>query len=401
MSKPKLLAIDLGTYCDNYIMINAMRYFPKTYDIIYLTDINNKLSANNEYYKVEHFKTPDFFTNDPKLKIADPSRHIALWVMKHPKNAFTAYEWTVSMHSRIQALLEMHNDIKRIVILYPALLVLWQMKDDILRNIPTYVLYYAPGYVNTKTPWMFDSMLTKTSFKLYENPAKENVDSGIKNLSRAMLSKALIGNEQNIFAKLKLVHHVVCWDRCITIPINPYFRASQMQYIGSIKPGKDTSPLPDLPKTHNGYIFMSFGSYNFAPSLKKRVQKLLPILELHCRDTGSHVVYHNGDYDSEYITSIPGYIPYTKIIPKSRLVIFTGSACLLNLCYYYKVPMHFLPVLTEQYFWAKNYHHFTGTNFTELEFVPTRQTKQYLAKVSQNMHSYDAAKTLYKILKSS
>jgi len=38
----------------------------------------------------------------------------------------------------------------------------------------------------------------------------------------------------------------------------------------------------------------------------------------------------------------------------------TGSYCIQHLALYYNVPMLFVPVLTEQYFWAKNYKQHTG-----------------------------------------
>lgn len=110
------------------------------------------------------------------------------------------------------------------------------------------------------------------------------------------------------------------------------------------------------------------------------------------------MIYQNGDYNSKYVTSVDGYIPYTKMIPKSKLVIFTGSACLLNTCYLYKTPMYFVPVLAEQYFWAKNYHYFTGTSFDTIEFEASQRTKDYLNKVSASMKTYDAARNLLGVI---
>jgi len=287
MKKPKLLAIDLGTYCDNAIMVHAMKRLPKRYDIVYLTDTENKFVRELQFHKVEHFKTPEFFIKDPKLKIADPHESIAWWALKSPRRAYVAYEWTVSMRSRIQSLLDTYKDIERIVVLYPALIVLWQIQNDVLRKIPTYMLYYAPGFVNSKVPWLFDSLLKNPNFVLYKNPAKQNVESGLKNLYRTTMSKTMIANEKSIHAKLKLVHHVVCWDDNITVSIKPYFRSCKTYYIGSIQsPSKDAKPLPVLPKAPAGkYIFMSFGSYHFVDDLKKRIAKIIPVLEKHCEQT--------------------------------------------------------------------------------------------------------------------
>ena len=77
-----------------------------------------------------------------------------------------------------------------------------------------------------------------------------------------------------------------------------------------------------------------------------------------------------------------------------------GSACLANICFFYKIPMHFVPLLTEQYYWAKNYYHHTkGSGFGEsIQFEPSVEVTEYLRRVSKSMQKTDAAKNLLKLL---
>jgi len=400
--KTKILAIDLGTFCDNNLMINAISELHKTFDVIYLTDADNKLAAAvGRFHEIIHFKTPSFFINDPELKIADTNHNIMLWVLKHPADAYMAFDWRTSMVSKIHEILALY-DIQKIIILYPAMFLLWQIENDIFKKYPTYILYYAPGFVNKKIPWLFDSVLRSQNFKLYANFARENIQSGMKYIERGITSG--VGGGTSIAKKLRLLHHVFAWDQKITAGIKPYHSGLKVHKIGSILLKNETRKIPsdvmDIVKRKKKLIFMSFGSYGNSAELKKKVMHLIGELENYCKgEDDAHVIYHNGDYNSPYITSIRGYIPYTKIIPKCKLVVFTGSACLANVCFYNQVPMHFLPLLTEQYFWARNYQHFTGCGFdTPIQFEPSKKTLKYLERVSKSMRRHDAARGLLRLL---
>jgi UDP:flavonoid glycosyltransferase YjiC (YdhE family) len=390
-----LLAIDLGTYCDNALMENALYDLSLEHKIVYLTDKKHTLPFQ---YIPERFTTPTFFINDPKLKVANSHKNILEWSLKHPVKAYQALQWSRIMHDKLISILQKYK-IQAILILYPATSLLWQIPDDVLKSIPTFVIYYAPGFLNTKIPWLFDSTMKRKTFHLYHSNKHDNLDSGWKYLKRISM---LIKNKEDIIAKLQLTHHIYAWDNKVTPVIKFAISNIKSHYIGALinhHPVKQL--LPTIPSSKH-YIFMSFGSYGQTEELQKRLQSLVKPLTQYCQETESHVIYHNGTLTTPCITSINGFIPYEEIVPKSHLVIFTGSACLQNLCFYHQVPMFFVPLLAEQYFWAKNYYYHTGTNPTDIKLAATSlKVKKYLAIVSNHMRTENASLSLQKLVNAS
>jgi hypothetical protein len=406
MVRKTVLAIDLGTFCDNQLMDTCMGCIAERHKIIYFTDKKHKIPFRT--YKVESFDTPHFFVDDPKLPAADTGKNITPWLVQHPKRAFAALAWGLEVRSRLLELLDEYQ-VDAMMVLYPAFSLVWHLPLEVLQSIPTYIIYYAPGFVNTKVPWLFDSVLRKPDFSLYNTSAELNVKSGKRYVNRlnkmALLANG--GGNAGMTEKMECLHHVIAWDKHITPEIVPHFvNMTKTHYIGGIVQNKTKKKkrevLPALPKADE-YIFMSFGSYGSAPGLKKRLEHIIRQLETFCAAAAAdnkvvRVIFHNGHLDTQYITSIQGYIPYGVMVPKCRLVVFTGSACLQNICFYHKVPMHFVPLLAEQYFWARNYCYFTGTSLDKIDFEQNIRTRNYLDKVSDSMQSYDCADELLKLM---
>jgi UDP:flavonoid glycosyltransferase YjiC (YdhE family) len=112
---------------------------------------------------------------------------------------------------------------------------------------------------------------------------------------------------------------------------------------------------------------------------------------------------------------VSGFLPYTSILPQTSILITTGSYCIQHLALYYNVPMLFVPILTEQYFWAKNYRQQTGIPYidnmtysknnvqcvsdTISLILSSKPLKKWLESQSKNIKKSDGSSEATKVLK--
>jgi len=390
--KKHILAVDLGTYCDNALMENAIHKLIQEYQVIYLTDRNHTVPEGCIY---EPFTTPDFFIKDPKLKIADTQENIWLWSARHPRKSVEAIQWATSIYEQISSIYRKY-EIHAVVMLYPALAMTWFLLNY---PAPVYVLYYAPGFLNKTIPWIFDSKMKSREFELYNTDEDTNMKSGYTMLNRLCIaSRRLPCERQLVHMILKQLNHVLCWDKHVTPKITPALEGLRTHYVGSLY---NYNTIKDV-ELEQSTVFVSFGSYGNAKVLIPIVEALMAALDEYCEaNNGVSVIFHNGNYNSKHVKSVKGFIPYHEIVPKCRLVIFTGSACLQNICLFYAKPMLFVPILVEQFFWAKNYAHMTGVDYIDstknvLDKIKqaceiTPKCKRYLKKVSDSMKTYNSS----------
>lgn len=397
-----ILAYDLGTYCDHVLMDNAINELAKKYKIVYLTDKTHKLPEN--FIKVP-FTTPDFFIKDPKIKIADTNHNIVYWALTHVDKVLEAYKWSRMIRNKIDQLTKIYN-FKAICILYPALGSLWLFNKF---TAPVYIFYYAPGLVSGNIPWLFDSRLKLPDYKIYDKENEEyNVESGLKYLKRLSL---LSPRKESVHQVLKSVHHVICWDKTVLPKPDYYFKDLQIHYAGAPinkktldrKVWTNTNKnIVDFIKKKNKIIFMSFGSYGDSPLLTKAVKSILLQAEDYCIKNNIGFIFHNGgdieDTDNRLIVN--GFIQYEYIVPRSSLIIFTGSVCLQNICLYNCKPMLFVPLLNEQFYWAKNWKYMTGIEYINyknpqhIEFNKIMKLTNYSRVVSKSIKKSAGAKNI-------
>lgn len=409
--KEYILAIDLGTYCDHVLMDTAISELGKKYKIVYLTDKTHKLPDN---YIKESFITPSFFINDPKIKIANTSTHFPLWIMTHFHKALISYKWSKFIKNKLDELFQKYQ-FKSICILYPALGLLWLFEN--IKHIPIYIFYYAPGILSKNIPWLFDSILKKSSYELYNKSLHNyNVKSGLKYLNRlSIMSK----REETVHEILKSINHVICWDEKIIPKIQPFYKDLKIYNVGSLINLKSINKknwiidnkIINFIKLKKNILFMSFGTYSSSKLLKNIIYKLLNYLENYCIKNNYGLIYHNGGNinHSDNILVLNGFIPYEYIVPKSKLVIFTGSVCLQNICIYNCIPMLFLPLLNEQFYWAKNYKYFTNCDYINYktktlqldlnDYINNNTIIKYLKKISNNMKKNNASNNILRIIR--
>jgi UDP:flavonoid glycosyltransferase YjiC (YdhE family) len=129
-------------------------------------------------------------------------------------------------------------------------------------------------------------------------------------------------------------------------------------------------------------IFVSYGSFGNVPELRKVTRKLVRQVAAQRHAGGWAVFFHDTADDdalvrearewaakefSGVLFTYAGFVPYDVIVPRVDMVVFTGSMCLQHACLRARTPMLFVPLLTEQFFWAKNYQHFTGVPYVSVE----------------------------------
>lgn len=397
MEKEYILAIDLGTYCDHVLMDNAILELGKKYQIVYLTDKTHNLPEN---YIKESFETPSFFLNDPKIELANTRKNFSIFAIKNINKLLISYKWSNFIKKKIHELLNKYT-FKSICILYPALGLLW-LFDKV--NIPIYIFYYAPGILCKNIPWLFNSILKTRDYKLYNKSLYEyNSNSTLKYLKRiSILSK----RKETIHQVLQSVNHIICWDKNTLPNILPYYKDINILYAGSLinleslnkKNWIVNDKITNFIKKYNKIIFISFGSYGTSNLLKNILKLLLNYLNDYCIKNNYGVIYHNGGdiNNTDNLLIINGFIQYEYIVPKSKLVIFTGSVCLQNICIYNCIPMLFLPLLNEQFYWAKNYQYYTNRNYIDYRsnsikvnldyfIIKNKKIINYLEKISNNM----------------
>ena len=403
-----ILSIDLGTYCDNTLLTTILQPFFKTHKTIILADKSHEIPQQPNI-KTYRYNTPRFFLEDANMELADPHQSVIFWALTNPTKAYEAAKWSSTMRKQLLFILQKHKDIKDIIVLYPAFPILIQVPLHILKQYNIHIIYYAPGFPNKSLPWVFDSTFRDPKFKIYKT-SPEHPKSTLKYFSRiALFSKQTTAT---VIEKFALMNHITAFDLPHLIPS---MNLSNIKFysIGPIIPIQTLSPLPKLiqciSNTHR-LIFLTFGSYATSPIVKQNITYLLNHLTNFIEQSKSkayHIIYHNGDYSNKHITSLKAHIPYDALMSLIDLVIFTGSVCLQNICLNHRKPMLYVPVLSEQYFWAKNYTYHTKIPYYDLsnptppnifKAMNSPRVKTYLSTVSKRLHTNTASSKLVKII---
>jgi hypothetical protein len=255
---------------------------------------------------------------------------------------------------------------------------------------------------------MFDSTMRRDDYKPYIETEK-NIESTLNYFTRIA---TFYGMEIKDFLDIYYnVNHVIAWEKnMLKKEPTPVLTNMQTKYLGHIISKGNIDEMPsDLQSIiknfgeHNGLVLVSFGTFATSSGLKDRVIKILEALQTYCSENNMYVIYHIGnisdklkDYcvgesfyardDLKRIICYKGFIPYGTIITQCKFVVFTGSTCLQTTCLYNKTPMIFVPLLTEQYFWAKNYKILTDVDYIKPSDIKSN-TKINIKNYVQKMNS--------------
>lgn len=410
-----IIAADVGTQCDNRLMTDAIKHLVSRGHIInYLTNPSNEVSIDGVRRIYYEEPQPDFFVQNSDLLPADPSANVVWWAITHPLDAYKSVQWYTKVAKKLTSLCKraLGRGVPRISLLlwYPLLSVLWRFDPNFFEliasknKVDVYILYCAPGLPSEGTPWLFDSVLKSPGFRgLWSksiSSREHNLSSGIAFLERAASGTSLSYTIDEVMYK---VTHVLMINRYVLPPTSILrFRYPVVWWPEGLisPPVKHVIPL-DLElflRVNNGrIIYVTFGSY--ANAIAPFIEGFLVRLVEFCRKTNHVAFVHNvpGIAPSPIIRVQEGYVPYESIVPHSALVVFTGSVCLQTVCHHNSTPMLFVPVLAEQFFWARNYKYHTDVPFLRAtrdgvpRYVPfakairAPRVRRYLSRIKANI----------------
>lgn len=402
--KDCIVFINIGSYCDGTLSYAIAETLSEKYNVKFATD-KTSVIKNSSITPTVIFDSPTFMTSDPMIGAADTSSNLSSWVLTKPHQAIQYYNFVKTINGIIS---DLNNKFKPICILfhYSLVNVALNLDHDKLaskgmnKQMPAIgIIYYSPAIINSTIPWLFDGNLRDKSFELYGGKKNEKrVDQSWENIrSRTIYLSLLLKTKltETIFLqRLNSMHHILCWDKNMTKNIKHKIDQKAIHYAGAVYPDFTIEKLSiEKDKNMNSSLktfiikqkernipiaLVSFGSFAKFPQLRAAINEIVPILSkthaviLHktwnANDDDSNEKIKKA-FDNERIFVQVGFVSYATLIPHIKLIMFTGSLCLQFIALKTSTKMIFTPLITEQFFWAKNYEHFTGTPYIDVALV--------------------------------
>lgn len=442
--RKNILVFNNGTYGDGAILETVLKELKaflnaknnqNNYNVIYVT---NKASILPDGTQPKHiFDFPEFVLNDPLLGPADSSQSLFDFVLNNAFYVKSIADWSYSTVKVLKDLYEKYNPVGVIYnfSLLPAIFRADHEFPNMLRTkqIPTFVFYYAPGIPNQVTPWIYDGRLRKRNFQLYAPKHMSNASESWETImSRSTIKPALssfFNKDVRVESAVDLLgslYHLLAWPPSLVppiIPANDDMRLIPVSYnMFTQNPQKRPGVTPKedkgrkLPQevlrfvqTHQQrkpLIFMSFGSFVKIPHFRALIPYLVhELVQTHAVIV--HKTWKNNDNDEDICPSASrqkdcyvheGFIDYDKIIPDMTIVMGSGSYGLQTVCLKHQKPMIMVPIITEQYFWAKNFQYFTGVYYIDIADVYNEKIN---VQVKKALNSVYARKSYQKSLPNS
>ena len=429
----RLVVVDIGTFCDARLMDDVLSGVSKTFDLVYVVDEKRKLPKGSKSYRL---KTPGMITGSSSeidLPFFDKANDLAIWGLYNPIKALSAFTWVNTLKTLTEKAVR-ENNAQGLILHYGASMLIWKLDPELLNSIPVYIIYHAPGLINRTIPWIFDPIMKDPNFNLYKQGngyKKICLESWYSYYTKIAANIIVELDYTSIKSKIAHLNHILCWDPKVTkkLEINQkefdkvyqigniynkkYFQKKWYSINRSDKKNDKLEKWIDEGPT----VFMSFGTFCSNVELMKILPNLLNFLE----KTGVRVLFHltTSEFnirESNLRKVHKGWLPYEWVVPKCSAVIFTGSVCLQSICIFNKKPMIFVPLLAEQFFWAKNYKAMTGTpyisyldsevdNIVDMENAhkacESSSTKKYLNCACNSMKKNNGVKKLTEIIKKS
>lgn len=435
---PTLVVVDIGTYCDTRLMDDAMSRIAIENDLVYVVDIKREipLGRNGQQPVSYRFKTPSVVSGSSSkpnsnakvdFPLFDPASNPITWGLTHPNQAMKAFKWVTKLKRLTKRAIN-ENGASGMVMHYAATMLLWKLSPELLKSVPIFVIYHAPGLISQNVPWIFDPILKNPDFHLYESGTKYKklcLKSWYSYYTKIAVFITVSMKPSQIRSKVAKLHHLQCWDEAATMPLIPGQKNLKIHQIGALYNeryanqewyGDSKEPAWLAKFLVKPTILVSFGT--FASS--KELIQILPFILNSLETIGVQVLFHLTTSVINIVETplrrvLKGWIPYEWAVPKCAAVIFTGSVCLQTVCAYNRVPMIFVPLLAEQFFWARNYEAMTGTPFIDyqsssnavsmntieawLTHSGSAKTKAYLKSLSASMKRNDGVKRIAKVVK--
>ena len=371
-----VVVLDLGTFCDHSLVARAIDDIRRActkrsmdLSLHHVTDAKNATRLvrprKGERFLRTDYTTPPFLTGADGMRLADPNRSVIAWAVNHPVRALQARDFVRDLGAVVSALLTPRTVL---VVAYPALSVLYAISPVAAEKV--FVIDYAPAFPNVTVPWLFDSRIKAAAFRLYRTSPAYNLASHrayVENLEK------LASSPSSVVAVVRLA----CFDVDRTIEPAPDVRVVQCRPLLQLE-HRGVDARFDARLGKRKLIYMTFGSYAKEPKLARAADALLDVLLRWCAAHDGVVVCADASVASTRLVlqGRDDYVPYSYVARRASLVVFTGSLCLQNACKAHDTPMLFVPFLTEQYFWAKNYRdshdrEYVATATSQHAYFPT------------------------------
>jgi UDP:flavonoid glycosyltransferase YjiC (YdhE family) len=414
--------IDCGSFCDFTLTFALVKsIIARGHKVILITDYTNKLApgfieqkpakssvhvANDNITVVRYVPIMKDLTSNPELINKYAATHVDLWDKMDVGQLY--YDW--HKNTVWDLLAPFWPKIDRIVIHYPALTFIASMPKDFLEKTPMCIFYVAPGYPNIDNPWVFSQRLQWRDFAIRPDDAASQIvnyesskkywlqvsaaDNVFKGLA---LMFGFGGDGESLIEKIaKRALIISTWDPVYLPPTRPlpsnpnelYVKQAgaildmgrmNHDWVNDTTHERAPQEVTDFVRTSNGnMIYMSTGSFEINPQ-----QLISSILD---SDPTATILFHDlkkvsfVDGKAEDLVmlpemnqlqqNLPGRVmiwttPFAHewIVPNSKYIVTTGSICLVNIALYHAKPLIIVPIITEQFFWGKNYFQQCGVPY--------------------------------------
>jgi hypothetical protein len=164
-SKPVLLVMDVGTFCDHRLMNTAILKLREQYRLVYLTDKSHKLPE--EITRITYTFPTSVLDNAGEMTTAFTSGwyHALMYLMVHPSITRESVVSLVDVSRLLVRTIRVHKPAR---ILAHCGNLQHIVASRCYRTIPTSILYFAPGMLpNTSVPFVFHDALTARDLRVH------------------------------------------------------------------------------------------------------------------------------------------------------------------------------------------------------------------------------------------
>jgi len=311
-----------------------------------------------------------------------------------------------------------------ILIHYPALIFVSTMPAEILEATNICVFYVAPGYPNYDMPWVFSQRMRDPRTKL-----RTKSNKNLKSTLRIWEQQSILNGSINVILNMmKRSQIVALWDSMLMPwPKTPFSVTKTGAFIDreALKGSFEIDPTVRKFVEHGGQLmYFTLGTFNIP---------IYPIISGLLSVKNIRIIYHDTNNLSQNFPKFQqlveqyhnrliiftGFIPHEYIVPKCRIIATTGSICLVNIALYYGIPYINIPMLNEQFMWAKNYKERAGVPYIDIPVALSRRnsdsvlatmahdaliavrsvkTKEFMAQVKKSVRANDGVKMLIKAI---
>lgn len=385
---------DFGTYCDFVISQRViMSLLEKKIPVLYVTNDSNKVIHSSSLISNPLLEVITYNTTLSVQKIVQfaDTKHLISNILDQPMQwvppTYNIWKELANVFTFVADVIKKNiHRIDVIIMTYPLWGTFKKIQTTIPKSIPIIIFYVAPAFPNIFLPWIFDNILKDPDYTLFNY---KNRDYNIKSHAQYDWGISLLANSFRILNpyfgytyyknylmnKSSNLYIISSWNKNL-IPSDVYpisVPKKKWFHINSVI-DKSLEPLPPLPSVVAAFVnkpgllvYLTMGSFEI-PTLNVLVKVVLKALRKQKRQYKLLVQDNRKQLrirSKEDLLIFNGFIPYSTLLQQTKILITTGSYCIQHIALYNKVPMVFVPVLAEQYFWAKNYQRLTGVPYID------------------------------------